>query len=174
MQASQRALQVPWWVSPQSKTKATTKPRVNKKTARKTRVSTFAVFLVLTGLLAAAVMANVAEHALIAQESIELESLKGELRVEQALREELLIKRAELESPERIENLAVGKLGMVKPEQVGYLYLADLKLAKVENAESRNSVDAEQQDAAALPPILGEIVEQVRITAISSPEKEIE
>lgn len=177
MPVSQRVAQIPWWVSPQPKTKVTpkvkSKNKSKSKVARRRQAYSFFVFVVAATLLTAAVMVNVSEHALIAQDAVELENLKGEVQIEQTSREDLLIQKAALESPERIEAIAVGKIGMVRPAQVDYLMLSEprdnVKITRNDSFEK----GAFQGEMATLPPILGEIVQEIRITTLGDPERDL-
>ena len=77
--------------------------------------------LVGGGLLFAAVLAgNVAVQAQTTQGQFELERLRAEARARQARYQQLRLRVAELEAPERIVERA-GEMGMVEPGKVTYL-----------------------------------------------------
>lgn len=57
----------------------------------------------------------------IVQNRVQLDTISSELSAEQALNQELRLEVIELESPERILDTAVRRLGMIRPEERTYL-----------------------------------------------------
>ena len=172
MQASPRVGQIPWWVDRQPRSKVVSKTK--KKVVRKRRASSFVIFVIVTSLLAGAVMANVTGRALIAEDGVELENLKSELKIEQDLREDLLIQKVALESPERIDATAVQELGMIKPVQVDCLVITESPRASTEKATNSSfQKNTSRGKIATLSPILGEIVREIRITTLGDPERDL-
>ncbi len=57
----------------------------------------------------------------IVQNRVQLDAVNADLSVERARNQELRLEVIELESPERILEAAVSRLGMVRPEQRTYL-----------------------------------------------------
>lgn len=68
---------------------------------------------------------NVAQQALVSQLSFEIDSVKKQIQIAQQAQDKLLAEKAILESPQRIESVATGKLSMVKAPKVSYLRIAE-------------------------------------------------
>lgn len=83
----------------------------------------FSVFLISSILLAVGLIFNVSQRALIAQVALENKRLEDQFEKEQIRREKLMIGKVELNSSERIEKIAVEKLGMVNSTEINYLEL---------------------------------------------------
>ncbi|MFP3900076.1 MAG: septum formation initiator family protein [Acidimicrobiia bacterium] len=77
--------------------------------------------MVLTVLLFVALFAVAVTHTLLIESQIEIDALDQKVAAEQARYESLRVDVAELESPERIMREARDRLGMVPPEDVGWL-----------------------------------------------------
>ncbi|HEX6235968.1 MAG TPA: cell division protein FtsL [Acidimicrobiales bacterium] len=77
--------------------------------------------MVLTVLLFVALFAVAVTHTLLIESQVELDTLDQKVAAEQARYESLRVDVAELESPERIMREARDRLGMVPPEDVGWL-----------------------------------------------------
>lgn len=105
------------------------KQRAKQRRRGSTLAQVFPFFVVLAIALAAVLLINSAQKALIAQGSVDLERLKGEYLSAKELNETLKVERAKLISPERIEQVAMGKLKMVKPAKVSYIKLEPAKAA---------------------------------------------
>jgi cell division protein FtsL len=69
----------------------------------------------------AALLALAAAHAFLVQGQIRLDELSQDVAAEQARYQELRLRVAELESPERIVQVAKERIGMVEPAQILYL-----------------------------------------------------
>lgn len=98
------------------------RPRARKKSRRS---FSFGNFLSLVIILAFVVMFNLSQRALIAQETLRLEQLKGIFDKEEVIREKLLLQTKNLRSPQRVETIATRKLAMIEPIQVRYIYLPE-------------------------------------------------
>lgn len=81
----------------------------------------FPVFILSVTILTLGLLVNVAQQALLSQLSYEVENVKKEIQLAQQVQEKLLAQKAELESPERIESIAIQKLSMVKAPKVSYI-----------------------------------------------------
>lgn len=81
----------------------------------------FPVFIVSVSLVTAGIMVNVAQQAIVSQLSYEIEAVKKEILQAQQVQEKLLAQKSDLESPQRIEEVAINKLSMVKAPRVSYL-----------------------------------------------------
>jgi cell division protein FtsL len=87
--------------------------------------SMFSFLLVSATILAAILIFNVSQRALIAQSALQNKQLKDVLEKEQLKHEKLLLTKIILSSPDRIEKRAIEKLGMVNPVEVSYLELPE-------------------------------------------------
>lgn len=67
----------------------------------------------------------------IVQNRVQLDAVNADLNAERALNQELRLEVIELESPERILDAAVTRLGMVRPEQRTYLPGVDPDLTAI-------------------------------------------
>jgi len=85
----------------------------------------FPVFIISVSLVTAGIMVNVAQQAIVSQLSYEIEAVKREILQEQQVQEKLLAQKSDLESPQRIEEVAINKLSMVKAPRVSYLKIAN-------------------------------------------------
>lgn len=88
------------------------------------RVS-FPVFILIVSLLTAGVLVNIAQKALVSQLSYDIESLKKEIQTAQQEQDKLLALKARLQSPQRIESVAIGKLSMVSAPKISYLKISE-------------------------------------------------
>lgn len=85
----------------------------------------FPVFVMSVSIITAGIIINVAQQALISQLSYQIESIKKEVQSAQQTQDKLLAQKSILESPQRIEFVAVNKLSMVKAPKVSYLKIAE-------------------------------------------------
>lgn len=116
MQAARKAAERPsiraFWVIESPRPKGRTKPRLS-------------LFFMIVILAAAVVILNLTQRALIAQNALQIESLKGRLKEVTYLNEKLVMQTASLKSPERIETIAREELGMVSPQQLGFIQMPE-------------------------------------------------
>ncbi|NCO66798.1 MAG: hypothetical protein COW32_03310 [Candidatus Aquicultor secundus] len=85
----------------------------------------FPVFVMSVTVITAGIIINVAQQAIISQQSYMIESVKKEIQVAQQAQDNLYAHKAILQSPQRIESVAVEKLSMVKAPKVSYLRILD-------------------------------------------------
>ncbi len=112
----------------------------------------FSVFILITVLIGAVLLINVALHALIAQGAIDVDSLKKDIQKTKALQESLRLEKARLQAPARIESIAVTKLGMIKPTSVSYIDLSSgttVAGAKTDRNGVRLALESKSQKAVA-------------------------
>ncbi len=81
----------------------------------------FPVFVVSVSVIAAGIIINVAQQAIVSQLSYQIDSVKSKIQSAQQVQDKLLAQEFMLESPQRIESVAVNKLSMVKASKVSYL-----------------------------------------------------
>ena len=81
----------------------------------------FSIFVISVSILTAGIIVHVAQQALVSQLSFEIENVKKEIQLAEQTQEQLLAQKAALESPQRIETIATGKLSMVKAPKISYL-----------------------------------------------------
>jgi cell division protein FtsL len=85
----------------------------------------FGLFLLISVMLAIGLIFNVSQRALIAQIALQNKQLEDQLEKEELRQQQLQIAKTELSSPYRIEQIAVGKLGMTNTSDVDYLKVPD-------------------------------------------------
>ena len=83
------------------------------------------MIVLLTIMFAATVFTVVLEQVMLAQSGFQMSKLRQEISEAESRYGELVLTAAKLGSSERIERVAVERLGMVPPEQVQYI-VADL------------------------------------------------
>ncbi len=91
---------------------------------RKQDVSLGFIVMVFVALLAAVAFSAVQQTS-VTQTAIEVENLQEILQEERACNQKLVIELAQLKSPERIQKIALGRLGMVVPSKVNYVKISD-------------------------------------------------
>ncbi|MDO8885502.1 cell division protein FtsL [Candidatus Oleimmundimicrobium sp.] len=91
---------------------------------RKQSISLGFVVVILT-ILSVAILFNAVQQTLVTQNAIEIENLQEILSEEQAYNQKLGIEAAQLKSLDRIQEIALGKLGMVVPNKVRYVKISD-------------------------------------------------
>lgn len=85
--------------------------------------------VVLAGAVIALLFAAVAMHVVLTQNQFRLTKLNSEAAVQQTRYQELQLQVDQLSSPERILEIAEGRLGMVAPATVTYLKPASVTAA---------------------------------------------
>jgi hypothetical protein len=83
----------------------------------------FRKFLTVLCVVGLAAFVNVYQKALIAQNGINISRLKYEIAEEERAGKTLKVQHMLLESPSRLERLAVNRLDMVKPENINYIVI---------------------------------------------------
>ncbi len=116
MQTARKAAARPsiraFWVIETPKAKRRSKPK-------------FSLFFMIVLLAAGVVIVNLTQRALIAQNALQIERLKGKLKEVTYQNEKLIIETASLRSPERIEKIAREELGMSPPIQLGFIQMPE-------------------------------------------------
>lgn len=114
MQAARNVAERPsiraFWVIESPGTKRRTKPK-------------FSLFFMIVLLAAGVVIINLTQRALIAQNALQIERLKGRLKEVTYQNEKLIMETASLKSPERIEKIAREELGMIPPNRLGFIQM---------------------------------------------------
>lgn len=139
------------------KLKPAVAPRVAKrkqlkvvKTKSKLRMpdlsSIFSFFLMSATLLAAILIFNVSQRALIAQGALQNKQLKDALEKEELKYEKLLLTKIRLSAPDRIEKIAIEKLAMVNPVEVSYLELPEEMEEQGEAVKSPRSLNTKENE----------------------------
>jgi len=105
------------------------RPRVNKPKSQAKQFE-FSKFMFILVVIGCAAFTRVYQQALIAQNGIEIARIKNEIREETRIGKTLKIEKILLESPARLERLAVKDLGMVKPVTVTYITIPAKMVAK--------------------------------------------
>jgi cell division protein FtsL len=81
----------------------------------------FPIFVLSVVALTLGLIINVAQQAMVSQLSYEVDNVKKEIQAAQQVQEKLLAEKAKLESPERIESIAIKRLSMVKAPKISYV-----------------------------------------------------
>ncbi|MCL6471649.1 MAG: hypothetical protein K6T91_02425 [Firmicutes bacterium] len=102
----------------------------------------FPVFIMSVSVITAGIILNVAQQALVSQLSYETESVKKEIQLAQQIQDKLLAEKSILESPQRIESVAVNKLSMVKAPKVSYLRIANRDQVDTKGSNESSSANA--------------------------------
>lgn len=97
--------------------------KVKVKSTHPKKISLFKLFILLAIILSGMVMFNLSQKALIAQDGLRIQKLKGLLQLEKLRQEELILKSTKLKSSQRIERIALSELGMVAPTKIDYIVL---------------------------------------------------
>lgn len=101
--------------------------------------SMFSFFLMFATVLAAILIVNVSQRALIAQGALQNKQLKDTFEKEELRQQNLFVAKTELCAPDRIEKIAIEKLGLVNPADVSYLELPNKIDRQKEAAKSSTS-----------------------------------
>ena len=100
------------------------------------------------GLLATGLLAVVTSHVILSQQHYELEQLERQAAISQRKYDQLRLDVARLEAPERIVEVATGRLGMVTPDEVTYLTPTERVVDRFEtDASVEEGADAEAASA---------------------------
>jgi hypothetical protein len=98
------------------------RPRA-KKAAQNVRQFDFPKFMLILAVIGLSAFTRVYQQALVAQNGIEIERIKSDIREEARIGKTLKVQNMLLKSSSRLENLAYNKLDMVKPAKVTYIVL---------------------------------------------------
>ncbi len=96
---------------------------IKNPTPRKSHKFKFSLFFMLVLLAAGVVIVNLSQKALITENAMRIEKLKDQLKAENYQNEKLIIETETLKSPERIEQIAREKLGMISPSQLEFIQM---------------------------------------------------
>lgn len=124
-----------------------------RSAARRKRARLFAV--VATAVVVTSLFGLVALHAVLVQGQVKVDTLAKQVAGEQAHYQELRREVAELESPQRVVNEAVGRLGMVQPQEVTYLTSPQGAAASEEGSAVESDVSHGERPWASVKPYLG-------------------
>ncbi len=119
----QLALRKPF-VVPNKEIKKSKKSKINKA-PRTSRL--FNVVMIIVIACFSIALLRVVQYALFNQYALENEQLQQKIANEEQMNQELSSQKLALESPQRIESIAKGKLKMVRPNNVRYLVFKETK-----------------------------------------------
>lgn len=117
---------------------------VSRKKAR-AKISPFGRFVLLFVLLAAVIFFHLCQRVQIAQDVSACERLKGLIQAEQIRHEKLVFEAVASKSPERIEKIAIERLGMVKPVEISYITLPE-EVKQADEIVLASAASASQRD----------------------------
>jgi len=106
-------------------------------TNKRKRSISVGIVIVIVAALPATVMFNSVQRTLVTQNAIEIENLREILQEEQAYNQKLKVNVTRLKSPERIQEIALGKLGMIVPATVNYIKVANENISQDKLAMSK-------------------------------------
>ena len=104
----------------------TPKSTARRKADEETSV-VFKIIIFVLIILAAVALGRVVQFALYNQYALENEQLIKDIGSEQQIRQELVSRKLSLESPQRIQSIAMKKLKMVKPANVRYIVYKEVQ-----------------------------------------------
>jgi cell division protein FtsL len=113
-----------------------------KRTASNTAVQysiPFPLFMLTVSAITAGMIVNVAQHALVSQSTYQVEAIKKEIQMEQQIQQKLIAQKARLDSPRRIETVAIQQLSMIKAPKTSYLKVASIKAAEVSGEQNSSA-----------------------------------
>jgi len=157
-------------VIPRNQTRKQTKRRLKVVKPRKRLImvdsaSLFSLFLFLSFFLATGLIFNVSQRALIAQVALENKQLEDVLEKEQLKEQRLFIAKAKLNSPDRIEKIAVEKLGMICSSEVNYLELPSEIAGQKDSVRSSPSSTSKRSPSWRI--LKDRIVDQISLSSLS-------
>ena len=106
------------------------RPTLKSTARRKADEETSVVFKIIIFtliILSAVALGRVVQFALYNQYALENEQLIKDIGSQQQIRQELVSRKLSLESPQRIQSIAMKKLKMVKPANVRYIVYKEVQ-----------------------------------------------
>ena len=104
----------------------TPKSTARRKAADETSV-VFKIIVFALIIISAVALGRVVQFALYNQYALENEQLIKDIGSEQQIRQELVSRKLSLESPQRIQSIAMKKLKMIKPADVRYIVYKEVQ-----------------------------------------------
>jgi len=104
----------------------TPKSTARRKADEETSV-VFKIIIFVLIILAAVALGRVVQFALYNQYALENEQLIKDIGSQQQIRQELVSRKLSLESPQRIQSIAMKKLKMIKPADVRYIVYKEVQ-----------------------------------------------
>ncbi len=104
----------------------TPKSTARRKADEETSV-VFKIIIFVLIILAAVALVRVVQFALYNQYALENEQLIKDIGSQQQISQELVSRKLSLESPQRIQSIAMKKLKMVKPANVRYIVYKEVQ-----------------------------------------------
>jgi cell division protein FtsL len=89
--------------------------------------------------ITAGMIVNVAQHALVAQSTYQIEDIKKQIQCEQQIQQKLIAQKARLDSPRRIETVATRQLSMIKAPKTSYLEVAGYETAGISDKQNSSA-----------------------------------
>ncbi len=104
----------------------TPKSTARRKADEETSV-VFKIIIFILIILSAVALGRVIQFAVYNQYALENEQLIKDIGSQQQIRQELVSRKLSLESPQRIQSIAMKKLKMVKPANVRYIVYKEVQ-----------------------------------------------
>lgn len=120
--------------------------RKSERERRRLRL-TFACFIAVALFVSGLFILNICLHVVMVQNEIRTREVERQIELERRQHEAMRVEIASLESPARIESIAVGQLKMVQVTQAEYLETQSYQAAKMQEQERPASEEGMVSDA---------------------------
>lgn len=117
--------------------------RERKSAREKRRLRlTFLCFLCVAAFVSGLLILTICLHVMVVQNDLKVREIEREIELERRKHEAMRVEIASLESPSRIESIAVDELKMVQVAQAEYLETASYQAAKTREADKAQHEEA--------------------------------
>jgi len=108
---------------------------------------TFFCFLCVAVFVSGLFILTICLHVVVVQNEIKVHEVEKQIELERRQHEAMRVEIASLESPARIESMALGRLGMVQVTQTEYLETSAYQAAKLQVQEGQSNEEGMVSDA---------------------------
>ena len=108
---------------------------------------TFFCFICVAAFVSGLFIITICLHVMVVQNELKVREVEKQIELERRQHEAMRVEIASLESPARIENMAVGQLGMVQVTQTEYLETSAYQAAKLQVQEGQSNGEGMVSDA---------------------------
>jgi cell division protein FtsL len=131
-----------------SRARETEESRVRKSERERRRMRlTFLCFISVAAFISGLLILIICLHVMVVQNEIQVREVERQIELEKRQHEAMRVEIASLESPARIENMAVEQLKMVQVAQAEYLETTAYQAAKLQEQEGVSDKEAVVSDA---------------------------
>jgi len=122
--------------------------RIRKRERERRRMRlTFLCFVSVAAFVSALFILIICLHVVVVQNEIEAREVEKRIELERRQHEAMRLEIASLESPARIEGMAVGQLGMVRVAQAEYLETPSYQAARIQEQQHGSSEEGMVSEA---------------------------